>query len=123
ATLAVPLALSARATASVFALEGAGLVWLGLMQDRRLARWSGIGLQLAAAVALLIGSSATWHAEMAIANAAFMGALLIALAGFATAWLYRGAGKLQVATVAYVWGLAWWLGNLTMEIGDFVTPG
>src|SRR5690606_6870483 len=32
ATLAVPLALSARATASVFALEGAGLVWLGLRQ-------------------------------------------------------------------------------------------
>lgn len=123
ATLAVPLALSARATASVFALEGAGLVWLGLMQDRRLARWSGIGLQLAAAVALLIGSSAIGRAEMAVANAAFMGALLIALAGFATAWLYRGAGRVQVATVAYVWGLAWWLGNLTMEIGDFVTPG
>ncbi|KRG64668.1 membrane protein [Stenotrophomonas humi] len=123
ATLAVPLALSARATASVFALEGAGLVWLGLMQERRLARWSGIGLQLAAAVALLIGSSAIWQAEMAVANAAFMGALLIALAGFATAWLYRGVGRLQVATVAYVWGLAWWLGNLTMEIGDFVTPG
>ncbi|WP_269792019.1 DUF2339 domain-containing protein [Stenotrophomonas sp. Iso1] len=123
ATLAVPLALSARATASVFALEGAGLVWLGLMQDRRLARWSGIGLQLAAAVALLIGSSAIGQAEMAVANAAFMGALLIALAGFATAWLYRGAGKVQVATIAYVWGLAWWLGNLTMEIGDFVTHG
>ncbi len=28
ATLAVPLALSAQATASVFALEGAALVWL-----------------------------------------------------------------------------------------------
>lgn len=123
ATLAVPLALSAKATASVFALEGAGLVWLGLMQDRRLARWSGIGLQLAAAVALLIGSSAMWHAEMAVANAAFMGALLIALAGFATAWLYRGVGRLQVATVAYVWGLAWWLGNVMMDIGDFVAFG
>lgn len=123
ATLAVPLALSARATASVFALEGAGLVWLGLMQDRRLARWSGIGLQLAAAAALLIGSNAGWHAQMAIANAAFMGALLIALAGFACAWLYRGAGRMQVATVAYVWGLAWWLGNITMEISDFVEFG
>ncbi|MGH8054425.1 MAG: DUF2339 domain-containing protein [Stenotrophomonas sp.] len=124
ATLAVPLALSARATASVFALEGAGLVWLGLMQNRRLARWTGIGLQVAAAVALLIGSSRSLHGgAVAIANAAFMGALLIALAGFATAWLYRGIGKLQIATAAYVWGLAWWLGNLTMEIGDFVAVG
>src|SRR5690606_35556853 len=36
ATLAVPLGLSARATASVFALEGAGLVWLGLRRGRLL---------------------------------------------------------------------------------------
>src|SRR5690606_11736546 len=36
ATLAVPLALSASATACVFALEGAALAWLGLRQNRRL---------------------------------------------------------------------------------------
>ncbi|MEG1679437.1 MAG: DUF2339 domain-containing protein, partial [Stenotrophomonas sp.] len=121
ATLAVPLALSAKATASVFALEGAGLVWLGLTQDRRLARWTGIGLQLAAAAALAIGVSGSHlSATIAIANAAFMGALLIAVAGFATAWWYRSAGNLQVATVAYLWALAWWLGNVILEIGDFV---
>ena len=121
ATLAVPLALSAKATASVFALEGAGLVWLGLTQDRRLARWTGIGLQLAAAAALAIGVSGSHlNATTAIANAAFMGALLIAVAGFATAWWYRSAGNLQVATVAYLWALAWWLGNVILEIGDFV---
>src|SRR5690606_15346388 len=34
ATLAVPLALSAEATASVFALEGAALVWFGTAQSR-----------------------------------------------------------------------------------------
>ena len=124
ATLAIPLALSAKATASVFALEGAGLVWLGLTQQRRLARWSGIGLQLAAAAALAIGvSGLNLAATTAIANAAFMGALLIAVAGFATAWLYRDAGKLPVAVVAYVWALVWWLGNVVMEIGDFVEPG
>jgi len=124
ATLAVPLALSAKATASVFALEGAGLVWLGLMQQRRLARWTGIALQLAAAAALAIGvSDSHLVATTAIANATFMGALLIAVAGFATAWLYRGAGNLHVATVAYVWALAWWIGNVIMEIGDFVEMG
>ena len=124
ATLAVPLALSARATASVFALEGAGLVWLGLMQDRRLARWTGIGLQVLAAAALLIGASNRYGIEdMAIANATFMGALLIALAGFATAWLYRGAGRSTVATLAYAWGLVWWLGNLLNEIGDHGSTG
>lgn len=124
ATLAVPLALSAKATASVFALEGAGLVWLGLTQDRRLARWTGLGLQLAAAAALAIGVSGSHSsATIAIANAAFMGALLIAVAGFATAWWYRRAGNQQVATVAYLWALAWWMGNVIMEIGDFVEVG
>ncbi|MFT4257155.1 MAG: DUF2339 domain-containing protein [Pseudoxanthomonas sp.] len=119
ATLAVPLALSARATASVFALEGAGLVWLGLMQQHRLARWSGIGLQLAAAFALMVGLSGG-HVAMAIANPVFMGALLIALAAFATAWLHRREGKDAVATMAYGWGLLWWLGDGAGEIDRFL---
>ncbi|MFT3755615.1 MAG: DUF2339 domain-containing protein [Pseudoxanthomonas sp.] len=119
ATLAVPLALSARATASVFALEGAGLVWLGLQQQHRLARWSGIGLQLAAAFALVVGLSGG-HVAMAVANPVFMGALLIALAAFATAWLYRREGNDAVATVAYAWGLLWWLGNGVHEIDRFI---
>lgn len=122
ATLAVPLALSARATASVFALEGAGLVWLGLMQQRRLACWSGIGLQLAAAFAFVVGVGGVQGGAVAIANAVFMGALLIALTGFATAWLYRDAGNAPVAAVAYAWGLAWWLGNAVSEIERFVEP-
>ncbi len=126
ATLAVPLALSAKATASVFALEGAGLVWLGLVQQRRLARWTGIGLQLAAAFALAVGIDGAHAlrggAEFAVANAVFMGALLIALAAFASAWLYRGAGNRPVAVIAYAWALAWWLGNAGTEIARFVEP-
>ena len=59
ATLAVPLALSAQATASVFALEGAALVWLGLRQSRLLPQLAGAGLQMAAAFALMALSSAT----------------------------------------------------------------
>ena len=79
-TLAVPLALSARATASVFALEGAAMAWLGLKQGRRLPQWSGAALQLAAAFAFFFGQS-QWIADAgAIANPTFMGALLIALA-------------------------------------------
>lgn len=120
ATLAMPLALSARATASVFALEGAGLVWLGLTQQRRLARWTGLGLQAAAACALAIGSIDVRNIEtVPVANAAFMGALLVALAGFATAWLYRRAGKPGIAVIPYLWGLAWWLGNGFSELGRF----
>jgi uncharacterized membrane protein len=122
ATLAVPLALSARATASVFALEGAALAWLGLRQQRWLPQLTGAGLQLAAAAALFIGASGYWPNEQAIANPTFMGALLIALAGLASAWAYRREGKSQVALLYYLWGLLWWCGNAVNEIGAFVAP-
>lgn len=123
ATLSIPLALSARATAAVFALEGAGLVWLGLTQQRRLPRWTGIGLQLAAALALVLAEFSLFdsrHAQVAVVNATFMSALLIAAGGFVTAWLYRQHGKSVVATLAYLWGVLWWAGNGLCEINNFV---
>ncbi|HEY5971420.1 MAG TPA: DUF2339 domain-containing protein [Pseudoxanthomonas sp.] len=120
ATLAVPLALSARATASVFALEGAALAWLGLRQQRWLPQLTGAGLQLAAAVALLIGTSGYWPAEPAIANPTFMGALLIALAGFASAWAYRREEQSRFALLYYLWGLLWWCGTGVREIERFI---
>ena len=122
ATLAVPLALSAQATASVFALEGVGLVWLGLQRGRRLPQLAGAGLQLAAAVAFAIGLSggdgdATWM----FANALCMGALLIALAGFASAWACRSARRDALAGLYYGWALLWWLGNGLHEVLRFLT--
>ncbi|HST45660.1 MAG TPA: DUF2339 domain-containing protein [Luteimonas sp.] len=117
ATLAVPLALSAQATASVFALEGAALVWLGARLSRALPRWSGFGLQMAAAFAFLVGLDAVSEGPLPpIANAAFMGALLVALAGFASAWVERGAGHTRAAAAWYAWGLAWWCGTLANEV-------
>jgi uncharacterized membrane protein len=121
ATLAVPLALSAHATACVFALEGAALVWLGLKQQRWLPQLTGVGLQLAAAAAFVIGLSNTGiNADTVIANPIFMGALLISLAGLATAWSFRAAGHDALALLAYLWGLAWWCGNGAHEIQAFV---
>ncbi|RZA17857.1 MAG: DUF2339 domain-containing protein [Lysobacteraceae bacterium] len=132
ATLAVPLALSAQATACVFALEGAALAWLGLRQQRRLPQLAGAGLQLAAAVAFSIGlagpmarplhgaANALADAASMFANAGFMGALLIALAGFASAWAYRRARNDTIALLYYGWGLAWWIGNGVHEIGRFL---
>ncbi|MEG3192699.1 DUF2339 domain-containing protein [Lysobacter sp. D1-1-M9] len=122
ATLAVPLAVAAHATACVFALEGAALAWLGLRQRNRLQQWSGAALQVGAAVAFAIGvGDVTWPAQVLIANAPFMAALLIALAGFASAWSYRLADVGQAAGCYYVWGLAWWFGNGLHEIDRFAT--
>ena len=133
ATLAVPLAFSARVTASVFALEGAALLWLGLRQHRRLAQWAGLALQLAAAVAFrlgvgnlggyLLGNEAAGVPVDAhlITNATFMGALVIAAAGFASAWALHAAGNWRWAIGAYLWALLWWVGNAVHEIDRFVT--
>ncbi|MBB5863217.1 putative membrane protein [Xanthomonas arboricola] len=108
ATLAVPLALSARATASVFALEGVGLLWLGLRQQRRIPQISGVALQVLAAVGVAFGVDAWRHDSVAVANATCMSSLLIAIAGCASAWFLRDAGQPRRALVAYLWGLGWW---------------
>lgn len=119
ATLAVPLALSARATASVFALEGAALVWLGLRQQRRLPQAGGTLLQVLAAIAF--ASAQAMPGDVAVANPVFMSALLIALAGFASAWSFRTKSQGTVVAMAfYLWGLAWWMGNAVHEVERFV---
>ena len=130
-TLSVPLALSARATASVFALEGAALVWLGVRQDRRLPQISGLLLQLAAAIAYMagiggIGSGFSQSgvldvvANTPIANPAFMGALLIALAGFATAWTYRREHDGDMVGLIALWAFGWWTFAGAQEIVDHI---
>ncbi|HZX81674.1 MAG TPA: DUF2339 domain-containing protein [Lysobacter sp.] len=121
ATLAVPLALSARATAAIFALEGAGLVWLGLRQSRRLPQLAGAVLQLAALV-VFVASTGGPLDPTPVFNGTFMTALLIAIGGFATAVAGRMQGGDRIALIGYLWGLAWWVGVGTWEIGRSVAP-
>ncbi|MCL2626342.1 MAG: DUF2339 domain-containing protein [Cystobacterineae bacterium] len=123
ATLSIPLALSAQSTACVFALEGAGLVGLGLKQKRWLPQLTGVGLQLLAGFAFFSGeASRLWGSGEAVlfANSAFMSALLVALGGFASALCYFKAKRMEMATLFYIWGLAWWCGNAIHEADVFI---
>lgn len=124
ATLAVPLALSARSTACTFALEGAALVWLGLRQQRALPRISGLALQALAAAAFVSGALSTAGDDTTpIANGTFISALLIAAAAFVSAWLHdRAAAKPPLALPLYLWGLLWWFGAGLYEIERFAVP-
>ena len=121
-TLSVPLALSARTTGCIFALEGAALVWLGLRQQRRLPRWVGLLLQLLAAGAFAIAFE--WgHFEdvTPLANGHFVGALLICLGGLVCAWLYqRARAGHPLSAILYLWGLCWWFGAWLVEINRYV---
>ena len=123
ATLAVPLAFSARVSGCVFALEGAALIWLGLRQGRRLPQISGLLLQLAAAGAMSIAFIGFDASAPIFANARFIAAALIAGAAMTSAWLYlRAQRHAALSGVLYAWGLLWWLGALLAEIDRAVPP-
>lgn len=123
ATLAVPLALSARWTSAAWALQGTGMAWLGLKQDRRLARWSGLALLLLAGCAWFVGLADTrWtigEPDRLLANPHALTIAILALAHLATAWLYdRHGDRQRLPTILFVAGWGWWalLGCREIEV-------
>jgi uncharacterized membrane protein len=56
---------------------------------------------------------------MVLANP-FVGILLIALAGFASAWSYRAQGSVRRSLAYYLWGLLWWCGTGFLVILSFI---
>lgn len=130
-TLAVPLALDGRWTSAVWAVEGAGVYWMGRRQGRWLARAFAIALQGLAAVLYLDANTTagTWP----VANPAFLGAAMLAGAALAIAWWSReplapaeGALAKSFASVenglspVLFWiGFLWWQAALGVEIGRY----
>ncbi|HEV2568946.1 DUF2339 domain-containing protein [Sphingomonas sp.] len=87
-TMAVPLALGARWTSATWALEGAGAVWIGARQARWVPRLFGLALQAVAALLFLRSIGPNIDA-LPLANAGFVGAMLIAGALLGSAWWLR----------------------------------
>jgi uncharacterized membrane protein len=107
-TLAIPLAVDARWTGVAWAIEGAGLVWVGVRQRQRRTRLAGLALQAAAAVAYVRALDLP-AADVPILNGVYLGAVLLSVAGLLSAWhLRRDERPLSVLTLW--WGLAWWFG-------------
>jgi uncharacterized membrane protein len=88
-TLAVPLALDARWTAAVWAIEGAAVYWMGRRQDRWLARAAGLLLQLLAAIAFLASHPTISVEAIPLVNPAFIGGTMLALAALGIAYWSR----------------------------------
>ena len=55
-SIAIPMALDARWTSAAWALEGGAMVWVGIRQQRLLARLFGLLLQLGSGMALFIST-------------------------------------------------------------------
>lgn len=116
ATLAVPLAFSASTTASLWALEGAAVAWIGLRQNRIFSWISGLALQPLAAVSFLISEGyRSGHHDWLVLNGTWLGAAMLGFSGVALAYLFDRYKPLPALPVVLMsWGLGWWaLAGLT----------
>jgi uncharacterized membrane protein len=128
ATLAIPFAFdNQRFTAATWALEGAGIYWVGVRQAQRLPRAFGTLLQLAAGFAFVseIGRAVD---DTLFLNSAYLGAAFLGIAGVFTASLI---GRNRESLTRYepalgvfllAWGVIWWLSGGVREL-SWYTPG
>ena len=131
-TLVIPFALDARSTAGAWALEGAGLVWLGLRQARLLPRLFGYALLLFAGVAMLWGHG--HHGPpTTLFNAYLFNAAMAAVASVVAAYFVHraalaakgGAGVLAQHEAAaqpllIAWATLWAVVAAAVQIAAFV---
>ena len=124
--LAVPLAFEGHATAAAWALEGTGLVWIGVRQHRLLARLTGSALIIAAGVAFAVMDAVSTSA-LPVLNTRFLACAAIA-AGAIVAGRVLSRARDTILELEFVlewtllvWGLLWWFGAVAFEIDRHVT--
>ena len=112
-TLAVFFAFDAYPTFAFWTIEGAAILWVGLRQDRPLARAFAILVQLAGAALFVLEYGQVVRAHW-LMNDAIYGSALIAIASLISArLLYRHAERLRewegiFAPGMLLWGALWW---------------
>ncbi|TXT26993.1 MAG: hypothetical protein FD134_251 [Gallionellaceae bacterium] len=134
-TLAIPLAFDAQLTSAFWTLEGFGVLYLGVKQDRFLARLSGSALQVLAGIYFFAHLYELQH-TYPVFNDWYVGCLIVVVAALASALLLHHTAKASVSpekTVAFAaqintsdfaqpflyWGLLWWFGAGFTEIDHF----
>jgi len=125
ASLAIPLAFDTRTTAAMWAVEGAGLLWLGVRQERKLARAFGALLQIAAGMGYLIGMHYRNADDLPLLNSMWLGAVMLSVSGVCSGyWLFRNRGRQAryeggADAVFTLWGVGWWLLGGLREIETY----
>lgn len=103
ATLAIPLALSARWTAMAWALEGLGILWLGMQQNQRRMSYSGTAL-----LVLALGSALWAQMDGVTSLSLLLIFAILSLCWLAAAWLWRKS-VLPVSWALLAGGLLFWI--------------
>jgi uncharacterized membrane protein len=125
-TLAIPLAFEARPTSALWAIEGAAIVWAGVRQQRPLAQWFGIALQVLAGLAFLAPLDWAAPAQIPVVNSECLGMLLLSFAAiFAARQLAKpdvepGTLLASVADALFIVGVGWWIFAGSNEIDRFL---
>ncbi len=130
-TLVIPFALDARSTAGAWALEGAGLVWLGFRQTRRLPRAFGYLLLAFAGGALLYASDRYGPPATVFDALLFNGLMLVAGALAAAFFVQRHAAPAERAgevservaePLLIGWAVLWCVVTGATQIDALVPP-
>jgi uncharacterized membrane protein len=113
ASLAIPLGMDGRWSGAIWALEGAGMVWVGARQARVLARHFGLLLQAGAGVIFLSSVHYPYDGTL-FANQHYLGCFFLASGALASAYvLDKYRGKVTVIEQYYplpllIVGNIWW---------------
>ena len=124
--IAVPLALDGAYGATVWAVQGALLVWIGCRRGRMLPIAGGMVLQALAGCwfAVRLAESVPYEASVAVvANEFLLAAAVLAVAGLVSGWrMHMAAERVGIdATAVWLvlaWSTAWWLTGGLVEIGS-----
>ncbi len=120
-TLAIPLALDARWTSAIWAVEGLAAFWVGMRQRRWMLRVFGLALQAVAAIMYIGHHSDAYDYAKALFHPHVFGALLLAISAFVLArWLrsiqpiHQDEGKKHsheiessLSSPLYLYGFVW----------------
>ena len=125
-SIAIPFALDGNWTAAAWALEGAGICWVGIRQRRLLPRIFGILLQIGGGFIFLLSNSPDYDA-LPILNSTYMGSFLLSVGGLFSAFLFYKhrtqlkQGERQLHWMLLVWALLWWFCSGVIEIDNHLS--
>ncbi len=112
-SLAIPLGLDHQWTTAAWALEGAAMIWVGVRQQRKLARLFGVLLQLGAALTFV--DKAVYPVDsLLFGNQFFLGCGLIAAAALFSGYQLATnqekcrSWETKLPLFLLTWGLIWW---------------
>ena len=125
-SIAIPFALDGNWTAAAWALEGAGISWVGIRQQRLLPRIFGLLLQLGGGFIFLVSNTPEYD-SLPILNSTYMGSFLLSLGGLFSAFLFYKhkeqlkQGEQYVHWMLLIWALSWWFCSGVIEIDNHVS--